>query len=495
LAGWERRITHRYFFPDEDDYSQISRLKGYLYFFIALIYILFSSLYIFLFGVSLGPDATGMWLSGTGISFVMEVFILQPFRIFVVFILITSVTSKKVKIIHSVLRSRAKGIMTRTKGLMKDATALTQHINPACRASRQFPHLPMARLLMSLNDFDVPVDHLELVGVVKAKSWVWLAKLGAQLFILAFVIFISALFLIPEDIGDGILDSVGSVFIGGIMGVFYWISEIHIAISISVGISSLILFGLYQYKKHQADADNKWSLISPVEQEDEAEEDKSDDLLAAMKPRVKKLQEMSWRKKFEKKMKSNFGSYFTKFNPDSSPAAGAGSPKKEELKIKLWPELEKSHTDVVMNNQPQGIQTAPELGTYAAKRLERLGRRAQKGLHVVSSLEAAVGEHDESHESDVLGMFDNITFDDALSKKKDHIPLDETSQERLARLNPNARSAVLSRSAIRAFKKEEKSLTTLAATTSTNAQPHNLANLDALMENQFDDKDMPDFDM
>jgi len=46
--------------------------------------------------------------------------------------------------------------MMRTTGLMRDADALVQHFNPACRVARMYPQLPISRLLMSINDFDIP---------------------------------------------------------------------------------------------------------------------------------------------------------------------------------------------------------------------------------------------------------------------------------------------------------------------------------------------------
>jgi len=47
--------------------------------------------------------------------------------------------------------------MNRTSGIMNDAESPIQHFNVACRAARNFPSLAIARLLISLNDFDVPL--------------------------------------------------------------------------------------------------------------------------------------------------------------------------------------------------------------------------------------------------------------------------------------------------------------------------------------------------
>ena len=49
-------------------------------------------------------------------------------------------------------------IMMRTYGNMREATSYQQHLNPACRVARAHPHLPIARLLMSIQDVDVPLE-------------------------------------------------------------------------------------------------------------------------------------------------------------------------------------------------------------------------------------------------------------------------------------------------------------------------------------------------
>jgi hypothetical protein len=50
--------------------------------------------------------------------------------------------------------------MKRQRTLMTDTSPLIQHFNPACRASRAYPELAVSRLLMSLNDFDLPIRSL-----------------------------------------------------------------------------------------------------------------------------------------------------------------------------------------------------------------------------------------------------------------------------------------------------------------------------------------------
>jgi len=452
LSGFERRITMRYFFDEGID-ANISKWKAYCYLFFAVAYVAFLALYVFLFGVSLGASATEMWLTGTGISFVMEVFVLQPFRIYIQFILICSISQQKVTVIHSVLKTRARGIMQRAKGLMSTSQALIHHINPACRAARQFPHLPISRLLISLNDFDLPIDHLENLGIMGDPTLEYLVRLAAQFIMFGFILLIIFLLLLPNDLRDGILDCIASVVIGLISAIFYFVAEIDTVMSVSLGIAILILFFTYEYFQHQKFVNQRWSVLVPIAaKEEEGDVDLSKSLLATLKPKIKQMVNKNWKKKLMKKMNNNFGSYFAKFNPSGSPskpsAAGAGSAK-VDLKTKLWPELEHSK----LQNAAHAVAVLH--GSSNSKRLLRAATRVMvkekvsKMEETINNQAALSGADLESLHSD----FPKVNQDGVVVVSHPHA--DETPQERLARLNPNSKSSVLSRSALRALKKEE----------------------------------------
>jgi hypothetical protein len=53
------------------------------------------------------------------------------------------------------LARRTKVILMRRAGLIRNAHALVQHLNPACRVARCYPFLPVSRLLISLADTDI----------------------------------------------------------------------------------------------------------------------------------------------------------------------------------------------------------------------------------------------------------------------------------------------------------------------------------------------------
>ena len=73
---------------------------------------------------------------------------------------VLSTISDDIRLWHGLLREKAKSIMQRSSGMIRDADALIQHINPACRAAQSYPHLPASRLLLSINDFDLPVSEV-----------------------------------------------------------------------------------------------------------------------------------------------------------------------------------------------------------------------------------------------------------------------------------------------------------------------------------------------
>jgi hypothetical protein len=115
--------------------------------------------YIFLFGVRLGPAGVSIWLTGAGLVFMQATLILQPLKIFVYFVAVSGISTEKVRLVHGIIRERLKGVLQRNTNVMTGFDSLVQHLNPACRAARKFPHLRMSRVLMSLNDHDVPIVH------------------------------------------------------------------------------------------------------------------------------------------------------------------------------------------------------------------------------------------------------------------------------------------------------------------------------------------------
>jgi hypothetical protein len=132
------------------------------YFFRALLvlYVLFLILFVYIYGLGIGSNATLIWLQISLVALLLDMCLLIPFKIWLKHVGVAMIVSTDVRMLHYLLRSRAKAIMLRRAGLIRNANALVQHFNPACRAARAYPHLASARLLMSLNDFDLPANTL-----------------------------------------------------------------------------------------------------------------------------------------------------------------------------------------------------------------------------------------------------------------------------------------------------------------------------------------------
>ena len=104
-------------------------------------------------------------------AFGMDLFLLQPFKIWVQKIAISLAASRELQLRHAVLRDRSIYFMQRTQGMMRNSSAFVQHFNPACRVARMYPELPASRLLLSLSDFDLPLSDSD-------TSWLpWLEDL------------------------------------------------------------------------------------------------------------------------------------------------------------------------------------------------------------------------------------------------------------------------------------------------------------------------------
>ena len=110
-----------------------------------------------LISFKIGNDALASWTSVSLAAALGEVFLLEPCRQCVDFLLVTLVVSDRLVRLRKLLIDRSKLLLSRWHGLMHYHDCLRQHFNPACRVARTFPELAVSRLLMVLNDADLPV--------------------------------------------------------------------------------------------------------------------------------------------------------------------------------------------------------------------------------------------------------------------------------------------------------------------------------------------------
>jgi hypothetical protein len=108
-----------------------------------------------------GSRASGLWVAVLVLTLSIDYFIAEPVQIWWQWMVVVQYSGLRrdiSKLVYALERRYKYLVATRVDGLMTDGGhALVQHFNPACRIARLYPHLPIARLLLSLNDYDVPI--------------------------------------------------------------------------------------------------------------------------------------------------------------------------------------------------------------------------------------------------------------------------------------------------------------------------------------------------
>jgi hypothetical protein len=104
----------------------------------------------------MGTIGSRLWLSALVVS-VLELYVVAiPLFQWICITLVSNLVGSKLQRISDMLRRRGKIILLRGSGIMHNYSALVHHFNPACRAARAFPELSISRLLLTLNDWDLP---------------------------------------------------------------------------------------------------------------------------------------------------------------------------------------------------------------------------------------------------------------------------------------------------------------------------------------------------
>ena len=202
FTGYKRSIVSKYFLG-EHYHSGVRTYSALVQQVASLILLPLSTIamvaFIYLESVSLGSRSTNLWLLVTLLSIAQEMFLFHPFKIWLLWILIYDHVSMEVRDVYQKLINNARIMLRRSAGIMRDSNALVQHFNPACRAARMFPELPISRLLLSLNDRDIPILPAEENLLRRI-----------QLFMLASLF---SVILLPELLQESVLGMVSSLWI------------------------------------------------------------------------------------------------------------------------------------------------------------------------------------------------------------------------------------------------------------------------------------------
>jgi hypothetical protein len=279
VAGIERKVAVKYFYHGINiNYDPIwERRIGIASAIILPMYIFALAFYVFLFGVSIGSKATDIWLQGAMIAVLQQIFILQPFRIWVTFVVLSSLADN-IRLWHGLLRERSKHIMQRQHGIIRDAHALIQHINPACRAAQAFPHLPASRLLLSINDHDLPAKHMTDGNPSNQYARVRKTAKYAGFVVLIGVFLLT---LLPETLQDVVLETQSTTVMQILTLVVYILSQksVYIPVAIFFGLAIIIFLREYYAERRRAKAHNAVKPVTlPQEMIDDLDSPRPDEL-------------------------------------------------------------------------------------------------------------------------------------------------------------------------------------------------------------------------
>jgi hypothetical protein len=204
--------------------------------FVALLY------YLFQFdSIIVSVNSALLWSIILAVSLIQYHFLIEPTIIIARDVIVTQyfIGTLVFQYINKIA-VRTKLILMRSSGLMRDAHALVQHLNPACRVARLHPSLPVSRLLLSMSDADVGSFDI---------SQPWTIKI-----IIAKMCFFPFSY-VPYKIGEMIILIMILIAWNGIILGFYFLGKssyiISLAIACGIIVMSMIIiiFSLVRYFK------------------------------------------------------------------------------------------------------------------------------------------------------------------------------------------------------------------------------------------------------
>jgi hypothetical protein len=153
----------------------------------------------------------------------------------------------------------------------------------------------MSRVLMSLNDYDVPISYLDIEKEPSIFMKIMAATVGLIIF-LSLVLVI----LLPEILGDSVLEAGVTMVVNGVIGIAHSMSVVGtIALPVSFGILILGGVGYMEFQHYQFLTGSRWSLQKPVpvvKIEDEVDAASLDlTALAELDKKMARIKPSNWR--------------------------------------------------------------------------------------------------------------------------------------------------------------------------------------------------------
>ena len=182
-------------------------------------------------------------------------------------------TIVNIRLWHEMLHKRTKTILTRNSiksniktnnNFINDSKALIQRFNASCRVARKLPHLAASKLLMKLNDYDLPI-HYTIRNNNNMNNNKNNNNNNNQTIIILYInfiifIIITILFhLLPDLLRDTIIESATNAYVNAAL--FAMIASIHKSFYIPIFLIIIILILYFIYQLNQQKYNNK--LLHP----------------------------------------------------------------------------------------------------------------------------------------------------------------------------------------------------------------------------------------
>ncbi len=107
-------------------------------------------------GMYLGSVSSITWLICVILSILLDVFLLTPFRVLLIYFTIAGAIMQHVRAFHGYMVASASRILQKPVDLAARGVDIVQHFNPACRAARQCTSSSFSKFLLAVDDLDVP---------------------------------------------------------------------------------------------------------------------------------------------------------------------------------------------------------------------------------------------------------------------------------------------------------------------------------------------------
>merc|ERR1711871_1938797 len=220
FKGHKSRLVGRYLDHKEPNYSKLNFDSVKHYYITIFLPVYFSIIAMATLGLwqFIGYGAVTYWALGVFVAYLLELTVIQPLCVCATHVVIPDVLRFDLILHWRTIRTRARSLVTRNHqnkaGSIMDhqTNSMIQHFNPACRVARALPYLSVSRILIALNDYDMPFERLKKLHTTTIDKYSEnedmdkFLKYCKSIYDFSSTIFITILSYLPYKIQDLVLD-------------------------------------------------------------------------------------------------------------------------------------------------------------------------------------------------------------------------------------------------------------------------------------------------